>query len=152
MEYSLLQNMLLGLTLAAPIGPVNLEIIKRGLKEGFRQAFLTGAGAMCADETYLTLIFFGLTSFLNITFMKIFLGIAVSIILIYLGTVSVKEFFRNTATGNAPRRLFKSVLISTRAVSPCRKMSEEFAKYWGLIRCFSLMKEKWFYSVRQLTL
>jgi threonine/homoserine/homoserine lactone efflux protein len=108
-KYSLIQNILLGLTLAAPIGPVNLEIIKRGLNSGFKQAFLTGAGAMSADTTYLTLIFFGLTAFLNIAFMKIFLGIAGSIILIYLGALSVKEFFRTAKNNNkTAQRLFKS--------------------------------------------
>ena len=61
---------------------------------GFKQAFLTGAGAMCADATYLTLIFFGLTAFLNNDLMKIVLGIAGSFILIYLGAVSAKDFFR----------------------------------------------------------
>jgi threonine/homoserine/homoserine lactone efflux protein len=108
-KYSLLQNILLGLTLAAPIGPVNLEIIKRGLNSGFKQAFLTGAGAMSADATYLTVIFFGLTAFLNITFMKIFLGIAGSIILIYLGAISVKDFFRIVKSNSkSPQRLFES--------------------------------------------
>jgi threonine/homoserine/homoserine lactone efflux protein len=112
-KYSLLQNIILGLSLAAPIGPVNLEIIKRGLKSGFKQAFLTGAGAMSADTTYLTLIFFGLTSFLNIAFMKIILGIAGSIILIYLGLISAKEFFHKAAiTENPPRRLFNNSFIT----------------------------------------
>jgi len=112
-KYSLLQNILLGLTLAAPIGPVNVEIIKRGLKNGFRQAFLTGAGAMSADATYLTLIFFGLTAFLNIAFMKIFLGIAGSIILIYLGALSVKAFFRHSENNsNTPQRLFQSPYVT----------------------------------------
>jgi threonine/homoserine/homoserine lactone efflux protein len=112
-KYSLLQNILLGLTLAAPIGPVNLEIIKRGLNSGFRQAFLTGVGAMSADATYLTLIFFGLTAFLNISFMKIALGIAGSIILIYLGAISVKDFFRRSENkGNPPQRLFQSPYIT----------------------------------------
>jgi threonine/homoserine/homoserine lactone efflux protein len=112
-KYSLLQNILLGLTLAAPIGPVNLEIIKRGLNSGFKQAFLTGAGAMCADTTYLILIFFGLTSFLNFTFMKIFLGIAGSIILIYLGVMSTEVFFRKAdATENKPHRLFKTSFVT----------------------------------------
>ena len=112
-KYSLLQNILLGLTLAAPIGPVNLEIIKRGLHSGFKQAFLTGFGAMCADTTYLILIFFGLTSFLNFAFMKIFLGIAGSIILIYLGVVSIKVFFRKAdATENKPHRLFKTSFVT----------------------------------------
>jgi len=112
-KYTLVQNILLGLSLAAPIGPVNLEIIKRGLNSGFKQAFLTGAGAMCADTTYLILIFFGLTSFFNFSFMKIFLGIAGSIILIYLGVMSAKEFFRKVdATENKPHRLFKTSFVT----------------------------------------
>ena len=108
-----MQNILLGLSLAAPIGPVNLEIIKRGLNSGFKQAFLTGAGAMCSDTTYLILIFFGLTSFLNFAFMKIFLGIAGGIILIYLGAASAKDFFRKAnATENKPYRLFKASFVT----------------------------------------
>ena len=113
-----MQNILLGLTLAAPIGPVNLEIIKRGLNSGFRQAFLTGTGAMCADATYLTLIFFGLTAFLNIAFMKIILGVAGSLILIYLGWVSAKEFFHKAAPADNPtRRVFKSSFFTGYALA-----------------------------------
>lgn len=108
-KYTLLQNILLGLSLAAPIGPVNLEIIKRGLKSGFTQAFLTGAGAMSADATYLTLIFFGLISFLNLPLMKIFLGVAGSIILVYLGATSIKEYCGKSLTNKKqPHRLFKN--------------------------------------------
>jgi threonine/homoserine/homoserine lactone efflux protein len=117
-KYTLLQNILLGLTLAAPIGPVNLEIIKRGLNSGFKQAFLTGAGAMCADTTYLILIFFGLTSFLNFAFMKIFLGIAGSFILIYLGVMSARDFFSSASQlkksnkKRTNRRLFNSSFVT----------------------------------------
>jgi threonine/homoserine/homoserine lactone efflux protein len=103
-KYSLLQNVLLGLTLAAPIGPVNLEIIKRGLNSGFKQAFLTGVGAMSADATYLTLIFFGLTSFLNVTWIKIVLGIGGSFMLIYLGYASIKNFFNESAVAKTEKR------------------------------------------------
>ena len=112
-KYSLLQNILLGLTLAAPIGPVNLEIIKRGLNSGFQQAFFTGAGAMSADTTYLILIFFGLTAFLNIAFMKIILGIAGSMVLMYLGIAGAKEFFRRSdSVRNLPHRLFKNSFVA----------------------------------------
>jgi threonine/homoserine/homoserine lactone efflux protein len=112
-KQTLLQNILLGLTLAAPIGPVNLEIIKRGLNSGFKQAVLTGTGAMSADATYLILIFFGLTAFLNIAFMKIFLGIAGSIILIYLGALSVKDFFHTTKSNRkSPQHLFKNSYVT----------------------------------------
>jgi threonine/homoserine/homoserine lactone efflux protein len=113
MKYTLLQNILLGLTLAAPIGPVNLEIIRRGLHSGFKQAFLTGAGAMCADATYLTLIFFGLISFLNIALMKVALGLVGSFILIYLGIISAKEFFHESAAAESKKgRLFESSFIT----------------------------------------
>jgi threonine/homoserine/homoserine lactone efflux protein len=111
-KFTLLQNILLGLTLAAPIGPVNMEIIKRGLNFGFRQAFLTGAGAMCADATYLTLIFFGLAAFLNNTAMKLVLGVAGSFILIYLGFLSAKDFFRKTVVSDDKRRFFKYSFVA----------------------------------------
>jgi threonine/homoserine/homoserine lactone efflux protein len=112
-KFTLLQNILLGLTLAAPIGPVNVEIIKRGLNSGFRQAFLTGAGAMCADATYLTLIFFGLTSFLNNTFITNFLGTAGSFILIYLSAMSVRDFFKKAAAADdRQRRIFKYSFVA----------------------------------------
>lgn len=112
-KYSVLQNIILGLSLAAPIGPVNLEIIKRGLHSGFTQAFLTGMGANCADATYLTLIFFGLTAFLNIALMKIVLGLGGSFILIYLGFVNAKDFFyKHADSKNRQRRIFKSSFIT----------------------------------------
>lgn len=112
-NYTLIQNILLGLTLAAPIGPVNVEIIKRGLNAGFRQACLTGAGAMCADATYLTLIFFGLTSFLNNTFMINVLGIAGSLILMYLGFSGVKDYFKKTVQPAAGgQRIFKYSFVA----------------------------------------
>jgi len=108
-EFTLLSNILLGLTLAAPIGPVNVEIIKRGLASGFRQAFLTGAGAVCADATYLALIYFGLTTFLKNAYLQSFLGIAGSFILIYLGVKSIANQTGNTASavGKEPPRIFR---------------------------------------------
>lgn len=79
------------------------------MNSGFRNAFLTGSGAMSADATYLILIFFGLTAFLNNPLMKIVLGFAGSVILIYLGIVSGKVFFRPPDnTVSASPRLFKS--------------------------------------------
>lgn len=112
-KYSLLQNIILGLSLAAPIGPVNLEIIKRGLYSGFTQAFLTGLGANCADATYLTLIFFGLTTFLNIALMKIVLGLGGSLILIYLGLTSAKDFFpKYAAAENRQKKIFKNSFVT----------------------------------------
>jgi threonine/homoserine/homoserine lactone efflux protein len=66
---------------------------------------------MSADATYLTLIFFGLTTFLNIAFLKMALGIAGSIILIYLGALSVNDFFHHSEN-KSPQQLFRSSYIT----------------------------------------
>lgn len=43
-----LQGMGVGVALAAPIGPINLEIIRRGLSGGFARGWLVGLGAVAA--------------------------------------------------------------------------------------------------------
>ena len=35
-----LNGILLGLSITAPIGPTNIEVIRRGLKEGWKSAFI----------------------------------------------------------------------------------------------------------------
>ena len=45
----ILNKILLGVTLAAPIGPVSLEMIQRGLKSGFLSSFVVRLGAAVAD-------------------------------------------------------------------------------------------------------
>jgi putative LysE/RhtB family amino acid efflux pump len=50
---------LLGLSVAAPIGPINVEIIRRGLTESSRSAFLIGLGAVSADCFYFSLALAG---------------------------------------------------------------------------------------------
>lgn len=52
-------GMLLGMGAAIPIGPVNLEIIRRNLKFGTPYGVVTGLGACSADLTYLALLSLG---------------------------------------------------------------------------------------------
>jgi threonine/homoserine/homoserine lactone efflux protein len=54
-------GMFVGVALAAPIGPVNIEIITRGLRHGFRNGWLVGLGALTADTVYALIIVSGLT-------------------------------------------------------------------------------------------
>jgi threonine/homoserine/homoserine lactone efflux protein len=85
------QNIFLGFTLSAPLGPVNIEAIKNGLKQGFWPAFFIGLGAISADFFYMCLVYFGLGTFLmNVLIQKIILVFGAGI-LIYLGLVSIKE-------------------------------------------------------------
>lgn len=79
----------LGLTLAAPMGPVNSARLDKGIKNGFFNAWVVGAGSMIADGIFMLLIFMGLVSFLNIPMVQIFLWIFGALILIYSGVESI---------------------------------------------------------------
>lgn len=56
----ILNKLLLGISLAAPIGPVNTEMIKRGLANGFWAAFSIRLGGAITNSIFLTVVYFGL--------------------------------------------------------------------------------------------
>lgn len=58
-------GILLGLGAAIPIGPVNLEIIRRNLRFGTAYGVMTGLGACSADITYLILLCLGALAILQ---------------------------------------------------------------------------------------
>jgi L-lysine exporter family protein LysE/ArgO len=82
---------LLGVSLAAPIGPVNAAQLDKGIRQGFFHAWLVGLGAMLADGIFMLLIYFGLAHFLSTPFMKTFLWSFGSFVLIYTGVESIKN-------------------------------------------------------------
>ncbi len=49
----------MGLAVAAPLGPVNIEIIRRGISQGFRAALLVGIGSTVADLAYILIAYAG---------------------------------------------------------------------------------------------
>ncbi|MTT32909.1 amino acid transporter [Terrilactibacillus sp. BCM23-1] len=75
----------LGLSLAAPMGPVNSAEIDKGIKNGFFHAWLVGIGAMIADAFFMLLVYLGLLQFLNIPPVQVFLWLFGSFVLIYTG-------------------------------------------------------------------
>ncbi|MEC0242100.1 LysE family transporter [Paenibacillus dokdonensis] len=85
----LISHFLLGLSLAAPIGPINAAQIDRGIRGGFLHAWLVGLGAMLADGVFMLLVYFGVIHFLNIPFMKTFLLLFGFFILTYIGVESL---------------------------------------------------------------
>ncbi len=87
----LISYIFLGLTLAAPIGPVNSARINKGIKNGFWHAWVVGVGSMLADATFMLLIYMGLVQFLNIPIVQIFLWLFGGFVLIYSGIESVTK-------------------------------------------------------------
>ena len=80
---------LLGLSLAAPIGPINAAQLDKGIKSGFWHAWILGLGAILADGIYMVLVYFGVVHFLEIPFMKTFLWLFGFFVLTYTGFETV---------------------------------------------------------------
>lgn len=88
-EKMIIEKVILGITLAAPIGPVSLEMIKRGLHKGFLSAFVIRLGGACGNFLCLMAAYFGLSMILNSDFMLGICGLIGSLVLLYLGLRSL---------------------------------------------------------------
>lgn len=75
----------LGLSLAAPIGPVNAAQLDRGIKNGFFHSWMVGVGAMVADMIYMLAVYMGVVHFLEIPIVKSFLWLFGFFVLTYTG-------------------------------------------------------------------
>jgi threonine/homoserine/homoserine lactone efflux protein len=62
----LAKGMLLGVSIAAPVGPIGVLTIRRTIGDGFRMGFATGLGAATADTTYGLVAAFGLTGVMSV--------------------------------------------------------------------------------------
>jgi L-lysine exporter family protein LysE/ArgO len=94
MVNDILRNMLLGITLAIPIGPASLAVIQTGLRAGFLRAWMTGIGVTLADTTYLLVVYFGLSGFMGIPAVKVVVWVLGAVVLFYLGWQSLRIVFR----------------------------------------------------------
>jgi threonine/homoserine/homoserine lactone efflux protein len=96
------RGLLLGLSIAAPVGPIGVLCIRRTITQGWRIGFLTGLGAATADATYGAIAAFGLTALSNLLIAEQFwLRLIGGIFLLYLGA---RTFFAKPATVAANTR------------------------------------------------
>ena len=102
----LLFGILLGLGAAIPVGPVNLEMIRRNLRFGTPYGIVTGLGACTADLTYLTLLCLGALTLLQYPDVLRILGIVGSLILIWFGISA----FRSKKTDTPENTILPSLL------------------------------------------
>lgn len=81
----------LGLSLSAPIGPINAAQLDRGIRGGFLPAWFVGLGAISADMIYMSLVYFGVVHLLELPFVKAFLWLFGFFVLVYTGIDSMRN-------------------------------------------------------------
>jgi len=86
----LLGGVVLGLSIAAPIGPVNIAMIHRGLRDGFAGAFLLGAGSTAADLIYILLAYAGADPLSHQPWARVALFAAGAVVMGWLGYQAIR--------------------------------------------------------------
>jgi threonine/homoserine/homoserine lactone efflux protein len=89
------QNILLGLSIAAPIGPASIAILKSGFRGGFRAAIKVALGVVSADVTYVLVAYFGLARLITIPAVKTAILFFGMLVLAYLGYQTMKDAAKN---------------------------------------------------------
>jgi threonine/homoserine/homoserine lactone efflux protein len=90
-----LRGLIIGVSIAAPVGPIGVLCIRRTLAEGRSVGFLSGMGAASADMLYGAVAAFGLTAVQEILLGgATWLRLAGGIFLLYLG---IRTFFSKPA-------------------------------------------------------
>jgi len=90
---TLIRGIILGLSITAPIGPTNVEIIRRGAQEGWRSARAFCLGVVVALVMYLLLVVLGLSFLTESKLFNTILTVLGVIVLAYLSYNSLRDFF-----------------------------------------------------------
>ncbi|MEI7857464.1 MAG: LysE family transporter [Methanomicrobiales archaeon] len=87
MDLSLfIQGMIIGLTLAVPVGPIALLCVQRAVTDGRIHGILSGIGVATADSFYAGVTFFGLTAISGLILAHQFsLRLAAGVVLMAVG-------------------------------------------------------------------
>jgi threonine/homoserine/homoserine lactone efflux protein len=95
-----LKGLLLGFSIAAPVGPIGILCIRRTLAEGRASGLVSGLGAATADAVYGCVAAFGLTLISNLILgLEFWLNLAGGAFLCYLGA---RTFLARPAEKAAP--------------------------------------------------
>jgi threonine/homoserine/homoserine lactone efflux protein len=98
-----LRGLLLGLAIAAPVGPIGVLCIRRTLAEGRLTGFVTGLGAATADTFYGSVAAFGLAAVSTLLLtQRRWIALVGGLFLLYLGT---RAFFAPPPAERPPREV-----------------------------------------------
>lgn len=88
---TLIAGILLGISFCAPVGPVTIETLRRGMHGGFRPALGLQLGSIIGDTTFCVLAFLGLAPLVTHNLIRIPLWVAGALVLAYLGITAVRD-------------------------------------------------------------
>lgn len=100
MLHEIIFGLLLGWGAAIPIGPMNLEIIRRNLQLGTIYGMALGVGACTADLTYIILMSLGALSILSHPLILKIIGILGGLILAWFGFSALRLNSQSLAEKN----------------------------------------------------
>jgi len=81
-----IQGMIIGLTLAVPVGPIALMCIQRAVTDGRLHGIVSGIGVATADSFYAGVTFFGLTAISGLIIAhQVSLRLAAGVVLVLVG-------------------------------------------------------------------
>jgi len=121
MDLLWLSSVILGLSVAIPVGPITIEMIRQGLKKGFFHGWSVGLGGMTVDVLLMVVLYCGASALMTTPLIQQAMWIVGAAFLFYVGYVSIKEasVIRVGEEGAAPKTRLSSyvngVLV---AVSP----------------------------------
>jgi L-lysine exporter family protein LysE/ArgO len=109
---SIFTYIFLGISMAAPIGPVKTVLLNTGIKSGFFHAWFFSLGALTTDIMYMFIVYFGVGQFIDSLLLKIILWSFGCFVLLYTGIenlLSLHKIEMNLKSGKRVR-LRKSIL------------------------------------------
>lgn len=120
MDWSLIiAGIVIGLAMAAPLGPVNLIVIRTALCQDLKVAFLAGLGAVLADVLIAGIAAYGIQSIahLILDYAK-YLQIAGGLFLIVLGIRTARTHFAQSDLNNGPHSARFGLTFSLSVTNP----------------------------------
>ncbi|MFZ1083256.1 MAG: LysE family transporter, partial [Candidatus Kryptoniota bacterium] len=84
-----LTGLLTGIIISIPIGPINVTVVSKGFKQGFKNAFAVGLGASSMDFFYCSATMLGLSAIVHKLEVNIIFQVIGFFLLLYLGIKDV---------------------------------------------------------------
>ncbi|WP_225317743.1 MULTISPECIES: LysE/ArgO family amino acid transporter [Haloferax] len=109
-----MQGIVLGVSIAAPVGPIGVLCIQRTLSKGRPSGFVSGLGAASADAVYGTIAGFGITALSSLLLdYQTAIRLGGGVLLLYLGVQSFRAEPAEAAASTSDVRTLGQDYVST---------------------------------------